>query len=90
MPAAALSEITFSQLQAFLASLGFDRPAKVNRSHAFCHRSSGVVLIVTVPAKGERVRPADLLSILVRLENEGLANESQLDLIRLGQLPKAS
>ena len=80
-------EITVAQLRGFLISLGFEQPMSVNRSQAFCHRKSGMVLVVSAAADREYVRPADLLSVLVRLESQGLASEADL---RQFRLPKAS
>jgi hypothetical protein len=84
------SEITYAHLTGYLAGLGFEQAAAGEKSQAFVHRKSGAVLILASPPKSKPVRPADLLSVLVRLEYEGLASESELQEIRLGKLPKAS
>ena len=90
MAAAKKGEINLAQLRSFLLSLGFEQPISVNRSQAFRHRKSGTVLVVSASGASGSLRPADLLSVLVRLECEGLASESDLRQLRLGKLPKAS
>jgi hypothetical protein len=84
------NEITFAQLRRFLVDLGFEQPASLQQSHAFIHSASGVVLIVSAADDHGPVRPADLLSVWMRLEREGLASEAALQAFRRGQLPKAS
>jgi hypothetical protein len=82
--------ITYAQLTDFLTGLGFEQAAVSKKSQALVHRKSGTTLILAKPPPSKPVRPADLLSVLVRLEYQGLASESQLQDIRLGKLPKAS
>ena len=90
MPRESQGKITYPQLKRFLIGLGFEEPAAVHPNPAFVHRKSGTVLILSSPTPSDRVRPADLLSVLVRLEHEGLASEDVLQQFRLGNLPKAS
>lgn len=82
--------IEFNGLQKFLTSIGFERAARVNKSLAFHHPDSGTIVTLTIPEDGREVRPADLLSILFRLENQGLVEESALKQFRIGKLPLAS
>ena len=84
------SEVTFERLKQFLLTIGFEQPARANNTLAFHHRESETIVMLTVPDDGRSVRPADLLSILVRLENKGLVPESVLAQFRLGKLPAAS
>lgn len=84
------NELTYAQLTKFLTGRGFEQAAITEKSQAFVHRKSGAALILAKPSPSKPVRPADLLSVLVRLEYEGLASESELQEIRLGRLPKAS
>jgi hypothetical protein len=90
MAGANQGEITFTHLRDFLVGLGFEQPASLQQSHAFLHRKSGVVLMVSAARDTGPVRPADLLSVLMRLECEGLASEADLQQFRSGRLPKAS
>ena len=84
------NEIDFDGLQDFLREIGFDQSVKINNSLAFHHRESGAIITLTVPTDGRTVRPADLLSISMRLEAQGLASETVLDQIKSGKLPVAS
>ncbi len=84
------NEITFEGLKQFLCRIGFDQPAEINGSLAFHHRETGTLIILSIPKDGRSVRSADLLSVLVRLENQGLVNDSDLDRFKLGKLPMAS
>jgi hypothetical protein len=90
MPEKSHDRINFEGLQKFLTSIGFEKAAHVNRSLAFHHRDSGTIVTLIIPDDGQEVRPADLLSILVRLENQGLVEESMLQQFRIGKLPLAS
>ena len=83
-------EITFEGLQRFLCRIGFDQPAKIDRSLAFHHPESGTIIALSIPEDGRSVRPADLLSVLMRLENQGLVDDSTLSKFRSGKLPMAS
>lgn len=83
-------EITFDGLQQFLCRIGFDQPAKMDSSLAFHHRDSGTIIVLSIPRDGRSVRPADLLSVLIRLENQGLVDDSVLDQFKSGKLPMAS
>ena len=84
------SEITFDGLRRFLCRIGFDQPAKINNSLAFHHRESGTIIALSIPNDGHSVRSADLLSVLMRLENQGLVDDSNLDQFKSGKLPMAS
>lgn len=90
MAAECPSEITFDKLKQFLLTIGFAQPARVNNTLAFHHSESETLVMLTVPDDSQSVRPADLLSILVRLENKGLVPESVLAQFKLGKLPAAS
>ena len=61
-------KIEFDGLQKFLASIGFEKSVKVNNTLAYQHAESGTIVTLAIPEDGRAVRPADLLSILVRLE----------------------
>jgi len=84
------NEITFEGLQNFLRRIGFDQPAKVGNSLAFHHPESGTIILLSIPKDGRSVRSADLLSVLIRLENQGLVDDSVLDRFKSGKLPMAS
>lgn len=90
MPRESRDEITFEGLKRYLCRIGFDPPAKVNDSVAFHHRESGTIIALSIPDDGRSVRSADLLSVVMRLENQGLVDESALDQFRSGKLPMAS
>ncbi|MEX2174416.1 MAG: hypothetical protein WD872_08640 [Pirellulaceae bacterium] len=83
-------EITYPQLTRFLTGLGFEQAAAGKKSQALVHRKSGTVLILAKPPQRKPVRRVDLLSVIVRLESEGLASESDLQQFRQGKLPEAS
>ncbi len=83
-------EITFESLQLFLRRIGFDQPARTGNSLAFHHHSSGTVIVLSIPKDGRSVRAADLLSVVMRLENQGMVNDSDLGKFKAGKLPLAS
>ena len=90
MPPENQNEITFEGLKQFLCRIGFDQPAKIDGSLAFHHRESGTIIALSIPSDGRSVRSADLLSVLMRLENQELVDDSALDQFRSGKLPLAS
>lgn len=90
MPPENQNEITFEGLKQFLCRIGFDQPARINDSLAFHHRESGTIIALSIPSDGRSVRSADLLSVLMRLENQELVDDSALDQFRSGKLPLAS
>lgn len=83
-------KITLSGIQVFLERIGFEPPYRVDRCLAFQHLASGTLVLFSVPDDGDSVRPADLASLLIRLEYNGLAEEGELNQFRAGRLPKAS
>lgn len=83
-------EITFVGLQKFLRDIGFDQSARINNSLVFHHRESGTIITLSTPDDGRTVRSADLLSVAMRLERQGLVKESVLREFRSGRLPVAS
>jgi len=83
-------KIEFDKLQKFLGEVGFDKSVRLNETIAFHHSQSGTIVTLAVPKNGQDVRPADMLSILVRLENAGLVGETELQDFRNGTLPLAS
>ncbi|WP_254507183.1 hypothetical protein [Anatilimnocola floriformis] len=83
-------ELTFDGLQKFLFRVGFEQPARVKQSLAFRHPASGTIIVLSIPADNRTVRPADLLSVLMRLEYAGLASDAELLQFRAGKLPLAS
>ena len=83
-------EITFDRLSKFLISVGFSRSAKVNQTMAYHHDETGTIVTLTIPVEGQGVRSADLLSILVRLENQGIVEELALSQLRNGRIPFAA
>lgn len=90
MSHASQSEVTFVGLQQFLSDTGFDQSATINNVLAFHHRATGTIVTLSIPADGKTVRSADLLSIAMRLENQGLVDHSVLQQFRSGRLPVAS
>lgn len=83
-------DITFESLQDFLRRIGFDQSARVSNSLAFHHAESGTMIVLSIPNDGCTVSSADMLSIVMRLENQGLVGESALGRIKAGKLPLAS
>lgn len=83
-------KITFERLKQFLVAIGFDQPATVGGTLAFHHHESETLVMLSIPNDGVSVRPADLLSVLVRLERQELVSESVLTQFRNGKLPMAS
>lgn len=90
MPKKIQDEISFGRLQVFLRQIGFEQSAKVNNSLAFYHRDSGTIITLSIPADGRSVRNADLLSLVMRLEAQGLVGQSVLAQIKSGRLSLAS
>ena len=91
MSANAPGKITFAQLRRYLLALGFEElAAAVPGTKTMYHRSSKTLLVFTATPPSEPVRPADILSVLVRLEYQGLVSDEALDELRKGRLPKAS
>ena len=45
------------------------------------------MFVLSIPADHHSVRPADLLSVLMRLECAGLANDAELWEVRADKLP---
>lgn len=84
------NELTFEGLKRFLCQIGFGPPAKIKHSLAFYHPRTETMIVLSVPKDGRSLRPADLLSVLMRLEADGLANEAMLEQFRSGHLPLAS
>lgn len=82
--------ITFAGLQGYLTQIGFDQPVRLERSVTLHHRESGTLVVLSIPPDGLTVRPADLLSLATRLENQGLVDDASLALFKAGQLPLAS
>lgn len=89
MPRESQSEITFDGLKQFLCDIGFEQPVKIENSLAFQH-DTGTIVLLSIPDDGRTVRPADLLSVLMRLEHQGLIGDAALKQFRSGVLPKAS
>ena len=90
MPQENQSEITFDGLREFLCRIGFDEPARIGGSLAFHHHKSDTIIVLSIPQDGRSVGPADLLSVMMRLENQGLVEHRILDQFRSGKLPLAS
>ena len=90
MPQSEQGRITFDGLTQFLTRIGFEQSARLSNSIAFHHQRTGTIVMVSIPEDRVTVRPADLLSISMRLENQGLVDNSMLSELRLGRLPKAS
>lgn len=90
MPQECQDEMTFDGLQQFLRDIGFDQSVRINNSLAFHHRESGTIITLSVPADGRSIRSADLLSIAMRLESQGLIGDSVLHQFKTGKLPRAS
>jgi hypothetical protein len=91
MSESAPAKITFARLRSYLISLGFaETEARLPGTRTLYHRASKTLLVFTEMPAGEPVRPADFLSVLVRLEYQGLVSDAALDELRQGRLPKAS
>lgn len=90
MPPGNQSEITFNGLKEFLVRIGFEPSFQSETSLAFQHPDSGTLILLSIPDDGQSVRPADLLSVLVRLECQGLVDDATIRQFRAGKLPLAS
>jgi hypothetical protein len=84
------SEITFESLKHFLLKVGFEQTSSRKNALALHHRESDTIVALLIPADGKTVRPADLTSVVFRLEYQGLVGESALHSLRAGKLPVAS
>lgn len=90
MPPESQNDITFEGLKDFLLRIGFETSVQSENSLALQHPDSGTLILLSIPKDGQTVRPADLLSVIVRLEYQGLVDEAALNLFRAGKLPLAS
>ncbi|MCC7336787.1 MAG: hypothetical protein IT422_16975 [Pirellulaceae bacterium] len=84
------NDIDFQGLKHFLKGIGFEEVGNPDTSLILKHQESDTIVAITVPENGHSVRPADLLSIIVRLEYQGIADEKTLEQFRAGKLPLAS
>lgn len=82
--------IGFEQLIRYLASIGFEQRPPRDNSVALHHAPTGTMLLLIVPQTGDEVRPADFLSVLTRLEYQGIVDEAALNELRGGRVPLAS
>ena len=85
-----LVEVSAKAMQAYLISIGFHLIADSGHSLAFRHDGSGVVVALANSDNSDLVRPADFLSIRVRLESEQLITEDAAEVFKQGRLPLAS
>ena len=90
MPNENKDSVTFERLKQYLKSAGFNRSLAMENTIAFHHEESGVIVTLTVPEDGTTVRDADLMSILIRLENNGIETEDRIRQLRHGQIPFAA
>ncbi len=84
------TEITFDGLKKFLRQIGFDQTLQCSRSLVFHHPQGETLVMLSIPDDGHSVRSADLLSIRVRLENQGLIDDVAIRELEAGRLPMAS
>lgn len=84
------NDIDFQGLKHFLKGIGFEEIGKSGTALMLKHQESDTIVALTIPENGYSVRPADLLSIIVRLECQGIADEKTLERFRAGKLPLAS
>lgn len=90
MPNENQNSVTFERLKQYLKSAGFNRSLAMENTIAFHHEESGVIVTLTVPEDGTTIRDADLMSILIRLENNGIETEDRIRQLRHGQIPFAA
>jgi hypothetical protein len=90
MPPESRNNLTFEGLKRFLFSIGFNQHARTDQALAFHHGESGTLFMLSIPSDGRTVRPADLLSLSIRLERQGIVSDSVLNEIKSGKLPLAS
>jgi len=84
------NEMTFDGVQQFLLDIGFDQPVPINSSLLFHHHESDTFIILSIPDDEYTVRPADVLSVAMRLDGQGLVGAAALDQFKSGKLPMAS
>lgn len=84
------NSVTFDRLKDYLERIGFNRSLAMESTVAFHHDDSGVIVTLSVPEDGVSIRPADLLSILVRLESNGIETEDGIQKLRQGEIPIAA
>ena len=82
--------INFPNLIAFLKRIGFEEGSCKDHAVVLKHPPTDTVIALIVPHDGVTVRPADLLSVLTRLEFNGIVDTETLAQFRAGQLPLAS
>ena len=83
-------EVTIDAMKVYLLSIGFKAIAEIGASLAFRHPESEVVVTLTKTINSKFMRPADFLSIKIRLETEGLVSDSAVAQLNQGRLPLAS
>ena len=83
-------ELTFDGLKRLLFKLGFAQLKVLDRFIALEHGKSGTIIVLSIPDDARTVRPADLLSVWVRLESNCLASEDVIEQLTIGRLPLAS
>ncbi len=79
-------QIDFISLCQFLKNAGFEESSKVDRTLVLCHQDSGTIVTLAVPEDNHTVRPADLLSIVTRLERQGIVSDETVETFRSGKL----
>lgn len=71
-----MATITYRELFAYLAGLGFAELPRPPSGSVWNHSPSGIVLLFSHVAPDETVRGADLLSVETRLQHHGLLDGS--------------
>jgi hypothetical protein len=69
------SEVTYTELFAYLKKLGFTDSSRSRFERIFEHSPSGIFLAFAMlddPAENRPARPADILSAEIRLQQHGL------------------
>ena len=85
------SKISVAGLRKYLDSIGFHQLAEVGQTRAFRHDPSDTIVTLTgVSEDDDSVRPADLLSIVTRLEAKDIVPASAISQIQNGKIPAAS
>jgi hypothetical protein len=84
-------DLTRSQLDQLLRRLGFQTGKRTESCEAYYHADSETLILLPAADAGAPVRPADLMSVRMRLVSKGLLDDDAFaGFVETGRLPLAS
>ena len=85
------NDLTRGQLDRLLRHMGFETGKRTDSCDAYYHAETETLILLPVADAGEPVRPADLMSVRLRLVGNGfLAEDAFAAFLTDGTLPLAS